>query len=128
MTAATPVQDYVVNPPIKLIAGDRWDISCTYSNPDGSPADLTVTPPFGEFCSGGANQPIELRVGSGIKITGPGVAVFSLLGVVTRRLPQLDPAAFNPVRLVMGVMDSTGETETVVIQPILAENRRVVLA
>ena len=120
---------YVVNPPIRLIAGDRWDISCTYVNPDGSLADLSATPPFGELCVGGTNQPVELRVGSGITVTGPGVVVFSILGAVTRRLPQLPAdAAFNPVRLVMGVMDSTGETETVVIQPILAENRRVVLA
>ena len=125
MTAALQ-QFYAVAPDVQVrLIGDRWDIPVAFADGAGVPMDLTAHMPVGTFYPGGRSTPVDLTIANGgVVVTGLGAAVFTLTGSQqdgtpgqTSGLKPQDPeATIFPVRLVIGLIDGSGQRTTYLIQ------------
>lgn len=129
--STAPQQPYRVAPVQKRVIGNRWDLKVRFTQ-GGIPLDLTANVPYGEFFTGGTGNPLVLTVGNGAVLTDPGTVLFTLLGDPNGPTSSLSPTSTGtvqyPVRLVVSLIDGSGQKTTRLIQPFQPADRRSVAA
>ena len=129
MTFDVPLPPTSASPYLwQLTIGDDWDFGYTYTNPDGSPVDLTGAQPRAALFARCFAAPILSMVDapSGVAVidAAKGRVVFSVGRALTASMVPAGVDAGYPTRIQVMLQDSLGKLRTYKVDPIEVSDAR----